>query len=192
MHNLVNGENENYYNNETKYFNVFKDTFWCKCFYMCCLYMEGLIIHVHWGEWLCDLTCYGGIWCCWDLCVLYIFQLQVIQCMDVAEQALTALESLSKKHSKSILQAVSVCNPTNHRKNYHLQWSSTNKTTLRTDKNVLNWLFIFTEIPNYIKLPKPNYIKLPIPNYIKLPIPNYIKLQIANDIKLQIPNYIKL
>lgn len=34
-------------------------------------------------------------------------KLQIIQCMDVAEQALSALEILSKKHSKSILQAVS-------------------------------------------------------------------------------------
>ena len=35
------------------------------------------------------------------------FQLQVIQCMDVAEQALTALEMLSRRHSKAILHAVS-------------------------------------------------------------------------------------
>lgn len=35
-------------------------------------------------------------------------QLQVIQCIDVAEQALTALEMLSRRHSKAILQAVSV------------------------------------------------------------------------------------
>lgn len=34
------------------------------------------------------------------------WQLQVIQCMDVAEQALTALEMLSRRHSKAILQAV--------------------------------------------------------------------------------------
>jgi E3 ubiquitin-protein ligase TRIP12 len=33
-------------------------------------------------------------------------KLQVIQCMDVAEQALSALEILSRKHSKSILLAV--------------------------------------------------------------------------------------
>lgn len=41
---------------------------------------------------------------------LYLFcqQLQVIQCMDVAEQALTALEMLSRRHSKAILQAVSI------------------------------------------------------------------------------------
>ncbi len=32
-------------------------------------------------------------------------KLQVIQCMDVAEQSLTALKMLSKKHHKSILQA---------------------------------------------------------------------------------------
>ncbi|XP_052218873.1 E3 ubiquitin-protein ligase TRIP12-like isoform X2 [Dreissena polymorpha] len=36
---------------------------------------------------------------------VFLEKLQVIQCMDVAEQALTALESLSKKHSKAILQA---------------------------------------------------------------------------------------
>ena len=34
-------------------------------------------------------------------------QLQVIQCMDVAEQALTALAMLSRRHGKAILQAVS-------------------------------------------------------------------------------------
>lgn len=33
-------------------------------------------------------------------------QLQVIQFIDVAEQALTALEMLSRRHSKAILQAV--------------------------------------------------------------------------------------
>ena len=37
-----------------------------------------------------------------------LFQLQVIQCMDVAEQALTALEMLSRRHSKAILHAVSL------------------------------------------------------------------------------------
>jgi E3 ubiquitin-protein ligase TRIP12 len=36
-------------------------------------------------------------------------QLQAIQCMDVAEQALQALEMLSKKHNKAILHAVSIC-----------------------------------------------------------------------------------
>lgn len=35
-------------------------------------------------------------------------QLQVIQFIDVAEQALTALEMLSRRHSKAILQAVSI------------------------------------------------------------------------------------
>jgi len=35
-------------------------------------------------------------------------KLQVIQCMDVAEQALSALEILSKRHGKAILQAVSL------------------------------------------------------------------------------------
>ncbi|KAH0624032.1 hypothetical protein JD844_007332 [Phrynosoma platyrhinos] len=34
-----------------------------------------------------------------------ILELQVIQCIDVAEQALTALEMLSRRHSKAILQA---------------------------------------------------------------------------------------
>ena len=37
----------------------------------------------------------------------HVFQLQSIQCMDVAEQALQALEMLSRRHSKAILQAVS-------------------------------------------------------------------------------------
>ena len=35
----------------------------------------------------------------------FLEKLQVIQCMDVAEQSLTALEMLSKKHYKSILHA---------------------------------------------------------------------------------------
>lgn len=32
-------------------------------------------------------------------------KLQVIQCMDVAEQALSALELLSRRHGKAVLQA---------------------------------------------------------------------------------------
>ncbi len=36
-----------------------------------------------------------------------IEKLQIIQCMDVAEQALSALEILSKRHGKAILHAVS-------------------------------------------------------------------------------------
>lgn len=36
----------------------------------------------------------------------FSLQLQVIQCMDVAEQSLQALEMLSRRHSKAILQAV--------------------------------------------------------------------------------------
>ena len=36
-----------------------------------------------------------------------VLKLQVIECMDVAEQALAALEILSKRHGKAILQAVS-------------------------------------------------------------------------------------
>jgi E3 ubiquitin-protein ligase TRIP12 len=36
---------------------------------------------------------------------LFLDKLQVIQCMDVAEQALTSLEILSRKHSKQILNA---------------------------------------------------------------------------------------
>ena len=39
---------------------------------------------------------------------LSCLQLQVIQFIDVAEQALTALEMLSRRHSKAILQAVCV------------------------------------------------------------------------------------
>ena len=38
---------------------------------------------------------------------ILIGRLQVIQCMDVAEQALSALDLLSKRHGKDILQAVS-------------------------------------------------------------------------------------
>ena len=38
---------------------------------------------------------------------ILVEKLQVIQCMDVAEQALSALEILSKRHGKAILQAVS-------------------------------------------------------------------------------------
>ncbi|XP_013418116.1 E3 ubiquitin-protein ligase TRIP12 isoform X2 [Lingula anatina] len=40
-----------------------------------------------------------------DAVPVFLEKLQVIQCMDVAEQALTALEMLSRRHSKSILQA---------------------------------------------------------------------------------------
>ncbi|GAB6020162.1 Ubiquitin-protein ligase [Chamberlinius hualienensis] len=41
----------------------------------------------------------------------FLEKLQVIQCMDVAEQSLTALEMLSRRHGKAILQArgVSAC-----------------------------------------------------------------------------------
>ncbi|XP_065841096.1 E3 ubiquitin-protein ligase TRIP12-like isoform X2 [Oscarella lobularis] len=35
----------------------------------------------------------------------FLTKLQVIQCMDVAEQALTALEMLSRRHAKAIMQA---------------------------------------------------------------------------------------
>jgi E3 ubiquitin-protein ligase TRIP12 len=41
-----------------------------------------------------------------DAVPVFLEKLQVIQCMDVAEQSLTALEMLSRRHSKSILQAV--------------------------------------------------------------------------------------
>ncbi|KAK7602929.1 hypothetical protein V9T40_006903 [Parthenolecanium corni] len=46
-----------------------------------------------------------------DAVPVFLQKLQVIQCMDVAEQSLTALEMLSRRHSKSILQAsgVSAC-----------------------------------------------------------------------------------
>ncbi|XP_046393216.1 E3 ubiquitin-protein ligase TRIP12 isoform X4 [Ischnura elegans] len=40
-----------------------------------------------------------------DAVPVFLNKLQVIQCMDVAEQSLTALEMLSRRHSKSILQA---------------------------------------------------------------------------------------
>ena len=42
-----------------------------------------------------------------DAIPMLIEKLQVIQCMDVAEQALSALELLSRRHGKAILQAVS-------------------------------------------------------------------------------------
>ena len=42
-----------------------------------------------------------------DAIPVLLEKLQVIQCMDVAEQALSALEILSRKHSKAILQTVS-------------------------------------------------------------------------------------
>lgn len=46
-----------------------------------------------------------------DAIPAFLEKLQVIQCMDVAEQSLTALEVLSRRHYKAILQAngVSVC-----------------------------------------------------------------------------------
>ena len=39
-----------------------------------------------------------------DAVPAFLEKLQVIQCMDVAEQSLTALEMLSRRHAKSILQ----------------------------------------------------------------------------------------
>lgn len=46
-----------------------------------------------------------------DAIPVFLEKLQVIQCMDVAEQSLTALEILSRRHNKAILQAngVSAC-----------------------------------------------------------------------------------
>lgn len=46
-----------------------------------------------------------------DAIPVFLEKLQSIQCMDVAEQSLTALEILSRRHSKAILQAngVSAC-----------------------------------------------------------------------------------
>jgi E3 ubiquitin-protein ligase TRIP12 len=41
-----------------------------------------------------------------DAVPVFLEKLQVIQCMDVAEQSLTALDMLSRRHSKAILQAV--------------------------------------------------------------------------------------
>ncbi|KAK8379306.1 hypothetical protein O3P69_019292 [Scylla paramamosain] len=40
-----------------------------------------------------------------DAIPVFLEKLQAIQCMDVAEQSLTALDMLSRKHSKAILQA---------------------------------------------------------------------------------------
>lgn len=42
-----------------------------------------------------------------DAVPVFLEKLQVIQCMDVAEQSLTALEMLSRRHNKAILRAVS-------------------------------------------------------------------------------------
>lgn len=42
-----------------------------------------------------------------DAVPVFLEKLQIIQCMDVAEQSLTALDMLSRRHSKNILQAVS-------------------------------------------------------------------------------------
>ena len=42
-----------------------------------------------------------------DAIPTFLEKLQTIQCMDVAEQSLTALEMLSKRHGKAVLQAVS-------------------------------------------------------------------------------------
>ena len=46
-----------------------------------------------------------------DAVPVFLEKLQVIQCMDVAEQSLSALEMLSRRHNKAILQArgVSAC-----------------------------------------------------------------------------------
>ncbi|KAI4466356.1 e3 ubiquitin-protein ligase trip12 [Holotrichia oblita] len=46
-----------------------------------------------------------------DAVPVFLEKLQIIQCMDVAEQSLTALDMLSRRHSKNILQArgVSAC-----------------------------------------------------------------------------------
>lgn len=46
-----------------------------------------------------------------DAIPVFLEKLQVIQCMDVAEQSLSALEMLSRRHNKAILQArgVSAC-----------------------------------------------------------------------------------
>jgi len=43
-----------------------------------------------------------------DCCCDVSMQLKTIECMDVAEQSLHALEILSHKHSKVILQAVTL------------------------------------------------------------------------------------
>lgn len=50
----------------------------------------------------------GALFICHCIVPQSCLQLQVIQFIDVAEQALTALEMLSRRHSKAILQAVSV------------------------------------------------------------------------------------
>lgn len=58
----------------------------------------------------CLHTLHNCQWCSVNVQMPYhllVVQLQVIQFIDVAEQALTALEMLSRRHSKAILQAVS-------------------------------------------------------------------------------------
>jgi hypothetical protein len=61
--------------------------------------------------------------------------------MDVAEQALTGLESLSKKHSKAILQAVSIdlpqlhqtCSKKIHFNQCHFSWKHTLMFTILSE-----------------------------------------------------------
>lgn len=45
-----------------------------------------------------------------DAVPVMLDKLQAIQCMDVAEQSLSALEMLSRRHGRSILQSVSTYN----------------------------------------------------------------------------------
>lgn len=55
-----------------------------------------------------------------DAVPAFLEKLQVIQCMDVAEQALTALDMLSRRHSKAILQAVSIALIKDRKNKIHL------------------------------------------------------------------------
>lgn len=53
-----------------------------------------------------------------DAVPVFLEKLQVIQCMDVAEQSLTALDMLSRRHSKAILQSVSFTDKLQLRSNF--------------------------------------------------------------------------
>lgn len=59
-----------------------------------------------------------------DAVPVFLQKLQVIQCMDVAEQSLTALDMLSRRHSKAILQAVSNFFLTNNLLHFRIKYQA--------------------------------------------------------------------
>ena len=65
------------------------------------------------------------------------FQLQVIQCMDVAEQALTALEMLSRRHSKAILHAVFLAHLSRRLKGELIVYQSLRRPSVRRPSSVV-------------------------------------------------------